>query len=80
VITTVAPTAIGQRFFAPQSTAAVFAVHADPAGHTSALVQWRGLVELKRQGKARAIGVSNFSVKHIDDVHLRRGRSCHLGD
>ena len=32
------------------------------------LAQWRGLVELKRQGKARAIGVSNFSVKHIEEL------------
>lgn len=32
------------------------------------LAQWRGLVELKRQGKARAIGVSNFSIKHIEEL------------
>jgi 2,5-diketo-D-gluconate reductase A len=28
--------------------------------------QWRGLVELQRQGKARAVGVSNFSAEHIE--------------
>jgi 2,5-diketo-D-gluconate reductase A len=32
------------------------------------LSQWRGLVELTRQGKARAIGVSNFSIKHIEEL------------
>ena len=31
------------------------------------LALWRGLVQLKRQGKARAIGVSNFSIKHIEE-------------
>ncbi|MCB9294917.1 MAG: aldo/keto reductase [Lewinellaceae bacterium] len=32
------------------------------------LEQWKGLVELKRQGKARAIGVSNFSEQHIEEL------------
>jgi 2,5-diketo-D-gluconate reductase A len=32
------------------------------------LAQWRGLVELQQQGKARAIGVSNFSVAHLEDL------------
>lgn len=32
------------------------------------LDQWRGLAELKRQGKTRAIGVSNFSIKHIEEL------------
>ena len=32
------------------------------------LAQWGGLVELQRQGKARAIGVSNFSIKHIEEL------------
>ncbi|MGV3619625.1 MAG: aldo/keto reductase family protein [Archangium sp.] len=30
------------------------------------LAQWRGLVELKKQGKAKAIGVSNFNVNHLE--------------
>lgn len=30
------------------------------------LAQWRGLVELQQQGKARAIGVSNFSIAHLE--------------
>ncbi len=32
------------------------------------LAQWRGLVELQQQGKARAIGVSNFSIAHLKDL------------
>ncbi len=32
------------------------------------LAQWRGLVELKKQGKARAIGVSNFNVTHLEEL------------
>jgi 2,5-diketo-D-gluconate reductase A len=32
------------------------------------LAQWRGLVELQRQGKARAIGVSNFDIAHLEDL------------
>ncbi|MDX1407576.1 MAG: aldo/keto reductase, partial [Saprospiraceae bacterium] len=29
---------------------------------------WKGLVELRQQGKARAIGVSNFSQAHIEEL------------
>jgi 2,5-diketo-D-gluconate reductase A len=32
------------------------------------LAQWRGLVELQQQGKARAIGVSNFDIAHLADL------------
>lgn len=32
------------------------------------IAQWRGLVELQNRGKARAIGVSNFSELHLDDL------------
>lgn len=45
----------------------LYLIHA-PFEREQRLAQWRGLVELKRQGKARAIGVSNFSVKHIEDL------------
>lgn len=30
--------------------------------------QWRALVELQKQGKARAIGVSNFNKAHIEEL------------
>lgn len=32
------------------------------------LAQWSGLVELREQGKARAIGVSNFDIPHLADL------------
>jgi 2,5-diketo-D-gluconate reductase A len=45
----------------------LYLIHApfDPAQR---LDQWRGLVELRRQGKARTIGVSNFSESHIEAI------------
>ncbi len=45
----------------------LYLIHA-PFEPEQRLAQWRGLVELKRQGKARAIGVSNFSVQHIEEL------------
>ncbi|MCC6558349.1 MAG: aldo/keto reductase [Polyangiaceae bacterium] len=45
----------------------LYLIHA-PFERDQRLAQWRGLVELKRQGKARAIGVSNFSEKHIEEL------------
>jgi 2,5-diketo-D-gluconate reductase A len=45
----------------------LYLIHA-PYEPEQRLAQWRGLVELKRQGKARAIGVSNFSRKHIEEL------------
>ena len=46
----------------------LYLIHA-PYEREQRLAQWRGLVELKRQGKARAIGVSNFSQKHIEELN-----------
>lgn len=45
----------------------LYLIHA-PYDPDQRLAQWRGLVELKEQRKARAIGVSNFSPKHIDEL------------
>jgi 2,5-diketo-D-gluconate reductase A len=45
----------------------LYLIHA-PFERDQRLAQWLGLVELKRQGKARTIGVSNFSIKHIEDL------------
>jgi 2,5-diketo-D-gluconate reductase A len=45
----------------------LYLIHA-PYERDQRLAQWRGLVELKQQGKARAIGVSNFSIKHIEEL------------
>jgi 2,5-diketo-D-gluconate reductase A len=45
----------------------LYLIHA-PYERNQRLAQWRGLVEVKRQGKARAIGVSNFSIEHIEEL------------
>ncbi|MBI5536511.1 MAG: aldo/keto reductase [Deltaproteobacteria bacterium] len=45
----------------------LYLIHA-PFDRDARLAQWRGLVELKRQGKARAIGVSNFSIHHLEEL------------
>jgi 2,5-diketo-D-gluconate reductase A len=45
----------------------LYLIHA-PFERAQRLAQWRGLVELREQGKARAIGVSNFSSAHIEEL------------
>jgi len=39
-----------------------------PQGGPERLPQWRALLELKRIGKARAVGVSNFRQKHLEEI------------
>lgn len=45
----------------------LYLIHA-PYDREQRLDQWRGLVELQQQGKARTIGVSNFSRTHIEEI------------
>jgi 2,5-diketo-D-gluconate reductase A len=45
----------------------LYLIHA-PFHQTKRLEQWQALVELQRQGKVRAIGVSNFSEAHIEEI------------
>jgi 2,5-diketo-D-gluconate reductase A len=45
----------------------LYLIHA-PFEHSQRLAQWRGLVELKKQGKTRAIGVSNFNINHLEEL------------
>ena len=45
----------------------LYLIHA-PFQTEQRLEQWRGLVELRQQRKARAIGVSNFSEAHLDEI------------
>lgn len=45
----------------------LYLIHA-PYERDQRLAQWRGLLELQRQGKARAIGVSNFGIEHIEEL------------
>jgi 2,5-diketo-D-gluconate reductase A len=45
----------------------LYLIHA-PFDRAQRLAQWRGLVELQRQKKVRAIGVSNFNIMHIQEL------------
>lgn len=45
----------------------LYLIHA-PFDHEQRLAQWRGLVALKEQKKARAIGVSNFDIGHLKEL------------
>ncbi len=45
----------------------LYLIHA-PYERDQRIAQWRGLVELQRQGKTKTIGVSNFSSQHIDEL------------
>jgi 2,5-diketo-D-gluconate reductase A len=43
----------------------LYLIHA-PFDAADRLAQWRGLVALKEQKKARSIGVSNFNIRHLE--------------
>jgi 2,5-diketo-D-gluconate reductase A len=45
----------------------LYLIHA-PYERDQRIAQWRGLVELRQQGKTRAIGVSNFNSAHIEEL------------
>ncbi len=45
----------------------LYLIHA-PFDRAQRLAQWRGLVALKEQKKARAIGVSNFNIGHLEEL------------
>jgi 2,5-diketo-D-gluconate reductase A len=45
----------------------LYLIHA-PFERDQRLAQWRGLVTLREQKKARAIGVSNFSITHLEEL------------
>jgi 2,5-diketo-D-gluconate reductase A len=45
----------------------LYLIHS-PHGGRERLGQWRALLELKRAGKARAVGVSNFSQDHLEEI------------
>ena len=45
----------------------LYLIHA-PFPKKQRLEQWQALIELRRQGKVRAIGVSNFSERHIEEI------------
>jgi 2,5-diketo-D-gluconate reductase A len=45
----------------------LYLIHA-PFQKEHRLEQWNAMMELQKQGKVRAIGVSNFTQEHIDDI------------
>lgn len=45
----------------------LYLIHSPHAG-AQRLAQWRALLELRDSGKVRAIGVSNYSQKHIEEI------------
>jgi 2,5-diketo-D-gluconate reductase A len=45
----------------------LYLIHA-PFDREQRLAQWRGLVALKEQRKARAVGVSNFDIGHLKEL------------
>lgn len=45
----------------------LYLIHA-PFEREQRLAQWKGLMALREQGKARAIGVSNFNVSHLEEL------------
>lgn len=45
----------------------LYLIHA-PYGGEKRLEQWRALLELQADGKARSIGVSNFNESHLDEI------------
>ncbi|MEZ5912516.1 MAG: aldo/keto reductase [Paracoccaceae bacterium] len=45
----------------------LYLIHA-PYGGDRRLDQWRALLQLKEAGKARAVGVSNFNIDHLEEI------------
>ncbi len=45
----------------------LYLIHA-PYGAENRIAQWQGLLDAREQGKTRAIGVSNFSVRHLEEL------------
>jgi 2,5-diketo-D-gluconate reductase A len=45
----------------------LYLIHA-PFEREQRLAQWRGLMVLQERGKARAIGVSNFNISHLEEL------------
>ena len=45
----------------------LYLIHA-PYGGSERIDQWRALLELKKNGKSRSIGVSNFNKGHLEEI------------
>lgn len=45
----------------------LYLIHS-PHGGSERLAQWEALLELKESGKARSVGVSNYGIKHLEEI------------
>ena len=45
----------------------LYLIH-NPFAKDNRLEQWEAMIELKKQGKVKHIGVSNYNVKHIQEI------------
>ena len=45
----------------------LYLIHA-PLAKENRLEQWRAIVDMKKEGKIRAIGVSNYNISHIEEI------------
>ncbi|KAI0071222.1 Aldo/keto reductase [Panus rudis PR-1116 ss-1] len=46
----------------------LYLIHNPPAGTENRLKMYKGLLEAKAQGKIRDVGVSNFGVRHLEEI------------
>lgn len=66
----------------------LFLVHSPNAGAKARRELWLALEKVHKEGKARSIGVSNFGIKHIEELkeyatiwppHVLQIEVCHVG-
>ncbi|KKY26496.1 putative lysophospholipase 1 [Phaeomoniella chlamydospora] len=46
----------------------LYLIHAPYGGRTARLGAWKALVEAQTEGKVRSIGVSNYGIKHLEEL------------
>ncbi|CAL1708215.1 unnamed protein product [Somion occarium] len=46
----------------------LYLIHSPPAGKENRLTKYKALLEAKRQGKVRTVGVSNYNIHHIEEI------------
>ncbi|CDO70195.1 hypothetical protein BN946_scf184905.g7 [Trametes cinnabarina] len=47
----------------------LYLIHSPLSGKRTRLETWKALIELRDAGKIKSIGVSNYSGRHIDEIH-----------
>lgn len=46
----------------------LYLIHAPFGGREARLGAWRAMAEAQREGKVRSLGVSNYSIQHLDEL------------